>query len=235
MELYAGKMKLGEKPLVAGVATDTDILTLDPEVMSPPDILELRVDMFEKTELSHVRDIFERVREKLKKPIILTIRDPKEGGQREFADRLELFRALTPLSDIVDVEIADDGMMRDVREICTGFRKILIGSYHNFRETPEDSFLEDIITKGKERGADIVKIAVVPKDRDEVGRLMFLTMKHRDKGLITISMGDTGLPSRIFNPIFGSLVTYGFISRSSAPGQVSVSELLYVLRRLKVR
>jgi 3-dehydroquinate dehydratase type I len=235
MELCINSLKLGEKPLVAGVATDSDVLTLDAELLSPPDILELRVDMFENTEISHVETIFKMVLGKLRKPIIATIRDVSEGGQRQFADKRELFRTLAPLAAIIDTEISDEGTMKYVKDLCTSHGKLLIGSYHNFSDTPEDSFLEEVIFKGMALGADIVKIAVTPKDRDDLVRTLLLTVKHRDKALITISMGDKGLPSRILGPVFGSLITYGFVSRPSAPGQVSVSELLHILRRLKVR
>ncbi|MBI3592233.1 MAG: type I 3-dehydroquinate dehydratase [Nitrospirae bacterium] len=53
--------------------------------------------------------------------------------------------------------------------------------------------------------------------------------------MITIAMGEKGLPSRVFSPICGSLITYGYVNHPSAPGQLSASELMYIFRRLKVR
>jgi 3-dehydroquinate dehydratase-1 len=80
-----------------------------------------------------------------------------------------------------------------------------------------------------------VKIAVMAEDREDLIRLLTFTLRHRDEGIITMSMGDRGLPSRVFTPLFGSLITYGYVSHPSSPGQLSVSELMYIFRRLKIR
>jgi 3-dehydroquinate dehydratase-1 len=235
MELYICNFKLGEAPLIAGVLTDIDVLTAKKDSLNPADLIELRVDMFEDISLGHIENIFRTARENFKKPIIATVRDVKEGGQREIADRLGIYRAVVPLSDVIDVEIGSDDILTEIKKLCNTYRKLLIGSYHNFESTPDDTFLDDIVSKGKDLGANIVKIAVMPENRDDLIRLFHFTLKHKDKGIITISMGDRGLPSRIFAPIFGSLITYGNINRPSAPGQMSVSELMDIFRKLKLR
>ncbi|MBZ0158324.1 MAG: type I 3-dehydroquinate dehydratase [Alphaproteobacteria bacterium] len=235
MELYLCSIKLGEIPLVAGAVNDTDVLTVSPDLLHTADILELRVDMFDILTPEHVEEVFRTVRGRVNKPVIATIRDVAEGGQKEIPDRALLYRSVVPLSDAVDVEVRNADLMKEVKEWCVTHRKILIGSYHNFTATPDDSALDEIVVRGKEQGADIVKIAAMPGDREEVTRLLLYTLRNRDKMLITMSMGDIGLPSRIFGPLFGSLVTYGYIGKPSAPGQLSASELLYILRRLKLR
>ena len=234
-DLYICNMKLGEVPHIAGVLTDTDVININHDVLNTADIIELRVDLFGKLTTEHIEMIFKLARDKFKKPLIGTIRSIKEGGQKEIPDRLGLYRTIIPLSDMVDVEIGSDDIIGEIGKICIEDKKLLIGSYHNFDSTPGDDMLDKIVSKGKSLGADIVKIAVTAEENDDVVRLAVFTNKHRDEGLITISMGDRGLSSRIFSPLFGSLITYGYVTHPSAPGQLSVSELLYIFRRLKVR
>lgn len=235
MEIYICNFKLGEKPLIAGVLTDADIPTINSDYLNAADLLELRVDMFENISPLHIEAVFKTVRDRLKKPIIATIRDVKEGGKQEIKDRLSVYRVVCPLSDVIDVELGSEDIFPKIKNLCEENKKVLIGSYHNYNLTPNGDFFDEIVIKGKEAGADIVKIATVANSSDDLIRLMLLNLRHREKGLITISMGDGGLPSRILNPLFGSLITYGYISHPSAPGQISVSELMYIFRRLRIR
>lgn len=234
-ELYICNLKLGEIPHIAGVLTDNDVININHNVLNTADIIELRVDLFERLSAEHIEMIFRLAKDKFKKPIIGTIRSVKEGGRKEIPRRLGLYRVIIPLSDLVDVEIDSSDIFEDVKRACEADKKLLIGSYHNFDSTPGNDILEQIVRKGKGLGADLVKLAVTPADDDDVARLAIFTYSKKGEGMITMSMGDRGLPSRIFSPLFGSLITYGYITHPAAPGQLSVSELLYIFRRLKVR
>jgi 3-dehydroquinate dehydratase-1 len=235
MDLYIRDYKLGEFPLVAGILTDRDYLSADEDAMNAVDIIELRVDMFGLTEPGHVKNIFKEVRSRYNKPVIATVRDVREGGEREIADRLDVYRGIIPLADMVDVEIQSGELFPQVKKLCSTFKKILIGSYHNFDSTPDDAFLHAIVMQGKDLGADIVKIAVKATGRDDLIRFIDFVLRNRDAGLITISMGDQGLPSRIFTPLLGSPITFGYIKTASAPGQLSVQEMISIFRKLKMR
>lgn len=234
-ELYICNFKLGDIPYIAGALTDTDVVNLENYTINALDIIELRVDMFKKTALDHIVATFRMAKEKFRKPVIATVRDPKEGGEKEIEDRLAIFRAVMPYADLVDIEINSGEMFGEVQNLCLNEKKVLISSYHNFISTPADNVLEELVTKGKDLGADVVKIAVTAGNSEDMTRLGIFTYMHRDKGLITISMGDKGMPSRVFTPLFGSLITYGYVTHPSAPGQLSVSELMYIFRRLKIR
>src|SRR5512134_3494864 len=95
--------RLGETPLIAGVLTDADVLSVSDDAIAPVDIIELRVDMFETVATEQVIRVFRAAKQRFGKPLIATVRDVREGGQREFNDRAELYRSLVPLSDAVDV------------------------------------------------------------------------------------------------------------------------------------
>lgn len=233
--MFVRDFKLGEFPLIAGILTDRDYSSVDNSDMYPIDIIELRVDMFASADPGHVKNVFKEVRERFNKPVIATVRDVREGGEKDIPDRLDLYRSIIPLADMVDVEIYSGDLLAQVKKLCSTFRKILIGSYHNFDATPEDSFLDEIVQKGADLGADIVKISVKANNREDLIRFIGYALHNREKGLITISMGEKGLPSRIFTPLLGSPVTYGYINTASAPGQLSASETLSIFKKLKMR
>ena len=235
MELYIGKCKLGQVPLIAGVLTDSDVSGLAPGHLDSADLVELRVDMFDSLAPEHVEQVFRTAREKFGKPVIATVRDSSEGGKKEIHDRPSMYRLVIPFADAVDVEILSAGVMKQAKDLCREKGRLLIGSYHNFESTPADNFLEQLIATGIRNGADVVKIAVTVKEEDDYIRLMLLTLRHKSQGVITIAMGDKGLPSRVFSPLFGSLITYGSINGPSAPGQLSAVEVMDIFRKLKLR
>lgn len=234
-DLRIGGLKLGQQPLIAGVLTDSDVSGLGVERLYSSDIIELRVDMFDSFAPAHVLEVFRSAREKFGKPIIATIRDVREGGNKEIRDRLEMYRIVAPEADAVDVEILSGDMLRQARALSSDKERLLIGSYHNFASTPPDDFLEEIVASGRQNGADVVKLAVTAKDDNDFIRLMLLTLRHKDRGIITMAMGDKGLPSRVFSPVFGSLITYGSVNKPSAPGQLSTTEMRDIFGKLKIR
>ncbi|HMK61241.1 MAG TPA: type I 3-dehydroquinate dehydratase [Dissulfurispiraceae bacterium] len=235
MEILIRDFRLGEFPLIAGILTDRDYLAVDSDVMDSVDIVELRVDMFDSIETGHVKNVFREVRARYNKPIIATVRDVREGGAKEIRDRAGLYRIVVPMADLVDVEIQFGDLISEARKLCSTFKKLLIGSYHNFDATPDAADLGKVVERGKGFGADIVKIAVKANSNDDLLRLIKFAMKHPDKRLITISMGDKGLPSRIFTPLLGSPITFGYINTASAPGQLSVREMMAIFRKLNMR
>ncbi len=235
MDLFVRNYKLGAFPLIAGILTDRDYPPADSDELNAVDIIELRVDMFGSAESDHVKDVFKEVRTRYNKPVLATVRDLREGGEKEITGRLDVYRGIIPLSDLVDVEIQSGELFPQVKRLCSTFKKILIGSYHNFHSTPHDGILDDIVKQGEVRGADIVKIAVKATGKEDLIRFIDFALRNKDKGLITISMGDHGLPSRIFTPLLGSPITYGYIKTASAPGQLSVQEMMSMFRKLKMR
>jgi 3-dehydroquinate dehydratase I len=235
MEMFIRDFRVGDFPLVSGVLTDRDFRNVDLEILNAVDIIELRVDMFAVIDPVHVKNVFREVRELFNKPIIATIRDVNEGGEKAIPARLDLYRSIIPLSDIVDIEINADDIFPEIRKLSTTFRKIVIGSYHNFDLTPEAPKLDSIVAKAIGARADIVKIAVKANSRNDLLDLFSFALNNRDKRLITISMGEKGLASRIFTPLMGSPVAYGYIHSPSAPGQFSAVETMSMFKKLKIR
>jgi 3-dehydroquinate dehydratase-1 len=74
---------------------------------------------------------------------------------------------------------------------------------------------------------------VKPHDAGDVLTLLDATWQVRQrssKPLLTMSMGGTGVVSRLAGETFGQALTFGMIGTPSAPGQVEVDQLQSVLQ-----
>ena len=85
-------------------------------------------------------------------------------------------------------------------------------------------------------GADIAKIAVMPRNSSDVIELLSATnemnQKCREIPIITMSMSGIGVLSRVAGEIFGSAVTFGAVRKPSAPGQIGIGDLNSILKVL---
>ena len=85
------------------------------------------------------------------------------------------------------------------------------------------------LRKMQDMGADLPKIAVMPKSKADVLTLLNATEEmsrcYADRPIITMSMSATGVISRLCGEVFGSAMTFGAVGQVSAPGQIPV-ELL---------
>ncbi len=89
-----------------------------------------------------------------------------------------------------------------------------------------------------EEGGSIAKIAVTPKTLSEALLLLNLTHELAIEGklLVTIGMGAIGRHLRVIAPLYGSVLTYGFIEGEGiAPGQFSVNALRRMLKELELK
>jgi len=222
-----GNLKLGDIPRIALVLCTRKNGNFIKEAKSKgADLLELRIDQFRNVNSEYILKSIEQIKGK-GLPIIATIRSKREGGKYLADDRrLNLFEAIIPLIDAIDIELSSQRILNKVVKKAHQTKKTVIISYHNFKKTPGRGILEKLIKEIKTEGGDIVKIACLAKNREDVLRLMEFTLKHRSKNLVTISMGKVGAISRVLFPFVGSLFTYGYLDTPSAPGQLP----LYLLK-----
>ncbi|HBR16550.1 MAG: type I 3-dehydroquinate dehydratase [Deltaproteobacteria bacterium RIFCSPLOWO2_12_FULL_43_16] len=225
-----GKLKLGDTPRIAAVIVDgEDRKAIAAAKRDGADLLELRIDCFKKQDVVAVQKIVKHIQTK-KLPLLATIRSKAEGGKSGISEkeRLRLFQNIMPLVDAVDIELGSKKILGDVIKEAHRFKKKVIVSYHNFKNTPEQKKLEAIIKNSKKAGGDIVKIAAFAKNKKDIIRLASLAASH--SGIITIAMGSMGIVSRILFPMLGSLLTYCSVTKSSAPGQISLKTTAALLK-----
>ncbi len=226
------KVALKNIPAIAVVLRDRDVVSIEKEEILHADLIELRVDLFE--DIENIENIFKKAKEKFNLPLLATIRNPLEGGKREFKYREEIFKKVLPYSDFVDLEILSEDTV-SIKQLVKEQHKILIASYHRFDVTPSIDELEDVFKNGQRLEADIVKIATMVHNSSDLETLLLFTLKHKRDNIVVIGMGEKGVPSRIINPIFGSLITYAALRESSAPGQINLEDLVTIFKTLGIR
>ena len=206
------------------------------------DIFEIRIDLllknepgFEKYLKSSRADsaLYEKIAEWLKDakeqglPLIGTIRSKKEGGffERSESELFDLIQKIIPDVDYIDIERKSlkKNRIKSI-EIAKKSKTEVIISSHFFNETPTIKKMENILKKSFEYGADISKIAVMPQNEEDVLKLYKAGLKAGGKTCL-IAMGDIGGQTRIAAPIYGSVLSYGYINESAAPGQLRTDEI----------
>ncbi|MDO4587846.1 MAG: shikimate dehydrogenase [Planctomycetia bacterium] len=153
--------------------------------------------------------------------VIVTIRRREDGGQwRDTEDRRQriLRSVIADGVEFVDLEL-------DIAKKIPRFgstKRII--SYHNLEETPENlDLLRDELLKCD---ADIVKIAVTPKNINDVYRMIEFLKRVNKPGVsvptLGISMTELGAMTRLLGKKYGA--PFGFASfsetRTIAPGMM---------------
>ncbi|WP_419154701.1 type I 3-dehydroquinate dehydratase [Weissella bombi] len=232
------RLKIGEavasseRPLIAAPITastwqqvlqEADILS-----HSAIDVVEWRIDYLTRLNeltVDHIR----QVRQTVMKPVIFTWRTLAEGGNKQYhADMYERIYLNALAAGVVALDIEID-LLKDqkalLKQVPTNVQ--IIGSKHYFDRTPHN--LVQALNNMLMLPTDIVKLAVMPQSTSDVDYLLVSTKQVANdaaKPLITMAMGEMGMPSRILGYQFGSQLTFATVTGSSAPGQVTVSALL---------
>lgn len=230
----------GQDPLICVplVAEDENTLLQQAKdiVNLAPDLIEWRVDRYAEVKdadliLKGLKELRAVIREI---PLIFTCRHSAEGGFKEIDQdfRLQLIKAAvsTGWVDMVDFEISNgERLVSEIRQEVTKNQSKLILSYHNFQVTPDESLIVGKLKEAQALGADIAKLAVMPRDYRDVLNLLRATLQARmealDIPIITISMGAIGVLSRIAGGLFGSDITFAVGQNASAPGQIPITDL----------
>lgn len=189
----------------------------DIKAASNSDMIELRLDL-----ISDPLPTIKAIRKATTKPIIATNRLLAEGGNFRGSERerIELLVEASEYADFVDIELQAE--LRE--EFMARVNKLVIVSYHDFQGMPRIKELRIILERIKMTGAAIAKIAVTPVNlEDNLDLLAFLLAS--DMPLCLIAMGNFGRHLRAVAPIYGSILTYGYVTESTAPGQMSLEEL----------
>ncbi|MCL6175960.1 type I 3-dehydroquinate dehydratase [Acinetobacter baumannii] len=175
------------------------------------------------------------------KPMIATIRTKNEGGQLEISDAYygKTYQAYlkNPFMDWLDVEMfRDQKVVSEIVQKAHQKKVLVVMSNHDFQKTPNQDEIEKRLLKQDQMGADVLKIAVMPKSKQDVFTLMNATLKvsqQTTKPLLTMSMGQLGTISRVATANMGGSYSFGMIGQASAPGQIDVTKLKQILQTVQ--
>ena len=229
---------------VMGKTTEEVLQQLKSVVEMEPDIIEWRGDFFETDNnegylnvLKQMKDVNENI------PVIFTIRTDSEGGNKkigwnEYCD-LCLFIAEKGKEfnvEFVDVEVFKDDKANELINSLHEKGMNVIGSNHHFDKTPDKEEMVKILSTIEKSGADVCKLAVMPRDKKDVEVLIEASKETDEKikaPIITMSMGELGAITRVIPKITKTSVTFAAGVNASAPGQPGIKVVRKLLQENK--
>ena len=236
MELGAGRPKI----CVPLTGSDQEQLQAEAEAAMKKsiDLVEWRGDCFCRVhDLTEMEQTAKILRQQMGDcPILFTCRTEDGRFSISIRDYIELNKRMiaTGCIDLVDVELfMGDMVCRVLVEYAHAHHVAVVISNHEFEQTPDVDVMVRRLQSMRYLGADVPKIAVMPKNNRDVLKLLQATDTFNqwfgDCPIITMSMGKMGVISRLCGETFGSALTFATVGKASAPGQISVDEVETIL------
>jgi 3-dehydroquinate dehydratase type I len=139
-------------------------------------------------------------------------------------NKKRLMEAINAGCDLVDIETGSPEKDRAIR-LAKKMGCKVIASFHDLDAVPW-AFPD----KG---AADLLKIAVMINSKKDIQRIVAI-YGHRDD-VILVGMGKLGVNLRVIAPLLGSFLTYCYIGRKTAPGQLDLLTMNKIYKELGLR
>lgn len=196
-----------------------------------PDLIEVRLDYFSGLTPIATGELLASLKEICPVPLLATFRRHEEGGSRPLSEpeRVAILEAALASGAIalLDVELRTSPAGRE--RLLEAARQQGVGSiisYHDFAKTPGLPELRGLLAELAATGADILKLAVLPREPLDSLNLLTVTYEAQanwpDRQLITMAMGGLGGFTRLAGPFYGSILSFAVGEKSSAPGQPDI-------------
>ncbi|MBL8209108.1 MAG: type I 3-dehydroquinate dehydratase [Bryobacterales bacterium] len=199
-----------------------------------PELVEWRADFYRDASEAELVAAARTLREALpEEAILFTFRWKGEGGMRELPqdERQAMIAAVlrSGCVDVVDLEFASEPEFLEpllgVAREC-GVKVIL--AMHDFEKTPPSEELLAKVDGMAARGADIAKLAVMPRTADDVLRVFQVMATARQRyprlPLAIMAMGALGSITRVAGFLYGSDMAFAVGKEASAPGQIPIAD-----------
>ena len=192
------------------------------------DIIEWRADFLPKEAILQVAPaIFEKF---AGRELLFTLRTRAEGGEIDLSSE-EYVQIIKDVAQLYQPEYLDFEYFghKDVFEQMLDFPNLVL-SYHNFQETPDN--MMEILSELTSLTPKVVKVSVMAHTAQDVLDLMNFTRGFKtlnpEQEYVTISMGKVGKVSRITSDVTGSSWSFASLDAASAPGQISLSNMVKI-------
>ena len=225
--------------------TEKEILEMTRQVKEMSiDLIEWRADWYEDVfDCEKIETVLLQMRAILgDTPILFTFRTAKEGGNKEVDSEqyIEISKRVCDMrvADMIDVEMfSGENVITEIIDYAHKGNIVVVGSNHDFNKTPSKKEIIRRLQFMQHFQADILKIAVMPISKEDVITLLLATQdmvtKYAERPVVTISMSKLGVLSRVSGELFGSAITFASADIASAPGQIPVEAMKYVLELLR--
>lgn len=190
--------------------------------------------------LDYIKDLDEKfvinLAKKFKGKLVFIFRRQNlEKGRLTLDERLKIISVLLKTEVFLDLDFLSQH--EELEFIKKNNTKIgLILSYHNYHETPRLDYLQTLVNKMNRYNPAIIKISTFcKKEEDALSLLNFLLrLKEQKLKYIVLGMGEKGLITRIFGPIWGNEITFApkWLSEKSAPGQLTKEQLQFIFSKI---
>ncbi len=196
------------RPRVVGVITSPAEFDFAIRMNEPPDLFELRLDR-----LVRVIDRLENKISRLRAPLVITARDPMEGGANRLSssERHNLLARFLSRARYIDVELRSAPVFVSLFRLARRQNVRQIISVHHLKSTPSPNRLRAQARAAKTFGADFFKVD-------------FAAAKDVDIAVSAMGIGKLGATSRLLLACCGSALVYVSLGRSDIEGQMSLDQ-----------
>lgn len=230
---FGGSKPLFCVPLVDGDACD---LVAQAEVARDlnPDLVEWRADYSKDCTPAGLLHSASALRKTLSDhPILFTMRIKTEGGAQDISQpaRQAAISAIvqSKMIDILDLELANEvDFLKALMPLALAHDVPVIWALHDFQNTPSSDCLLGKIAAMNAVGADVAKLAVMPRSAEDVFRVLQVTSEARQRfpalPLAIMAMSALGSITRVAGFLYGSDMAFAVGKEASAPGQIPIAE-----------
>lgn len=211
------------RPRVVGVIASPAELDSALRMNEPPDLFELRLDR-----LVRVIDSLENKIARLRAPLVVTARHPKEGGANRLSpqQRHDLLARFLSRVRYIDIELRSAPVFVSLLRLARRKNVRRIISVHHLKGTPPPSRLRAQAHAAKTYGADFFKVATRTDTPAQLARLTnFAAAKDLDIAVSAMGIGKLGAASRVLLTCCGSALVYVSLGQSDVEGQMSLDQV----------
>jgi 3-dehydroquinate dehydratase type I len=217
--------------LVAVIMSAAD-LRLATKTSPPPDFFELRLDS-----LIGGKSLGKEL-PALPAPLIITARDPAEGGKNRLPVKVrrDLLLQFLPSAQYVDIELRS---VRAHRKVIERARRIGVGtiiSFHDLDNTPSLGRLRAKAKQAARFRPAVVKLATRTDEGTQLKRLVeLMASPPSELPMAVMGIGKLGQVSRLLLAQCGSKFVYTSLRKGGIPGQIPLEEFRRLLREITLR
>jgi 3-dehydroquinate dehydratase-1 len=209
---------------IVGVIASRADLDRAMRMRRPPDLFEVRLDC-----LVRIIEQLENKLQRLRTPLIITARHPREGGANKLSlrQRRNLLIRFLPYAKYVDVELRSAFALDSFLRLAEQKKVGRIISFHSFKSTPSLRILSAKARAAERHAANIFKVATRTDTPVQLaGLLSFIESKNVDLPVSAMGIGKLGAISRVLLARAGSVLVYASIAGGRhVEGQLSFEQV----------
>jgi 3-dehydroquinate dehydratase I len=210
----------------------TDVLKMIQENIHRYPYFEVWLDYVEGVDEAFFGGLAESLKGRL---VVVLRRKNLEQTRLSLEQKTDLMLSLENSQSLLDLDIGTQ--QEELGFVQAHSLKIkVITSYHDYRETPDDKTLEQVVDTMKRYNPAIYKIATLCQCQQDALRLLQLLLKLKSENMkcIVLGMGNFGAVTRVFGTLWGNELIFApeISAGRSAEGQLTRNQLQAVFREL---